>query len=101
MYRITQRISDTLWTMLAKGWKCILNCASRFVFVVLNFNAFCNAYTVQRHYTEFLRSNRIFCLILGIIFGNYCLTVSNEGDDNLWFYFAYLNYPPMYEETDS
>ena len=93
--------SDILLAMIGKGWICILNFISWFVSILLNFTALCDAYTVQiQSYIVIPKRNRIFCLILGIIFGNYCLTVSNEGDDNLWFYFAYLNYPPMYEETD-
>ena len=90
VYRITQKVSDILWIMFENGWKCILNCVSRFVSVMLNFNALCNAYTVQRHYTELLRSNRIFCLLLGIIFWNCFLTVSNEVEDYLWLYFVYF-----------
>ena len=68
----------------------------------LNFNAFCDAYIVQKQsYTMLLKSNRIFCLILGITFENNLLSISNEGDDHLWFYFVFfLNYPPMYEEID-
>ena len=31
--------------------KCIFNCVSWFVSTMLNFNALCDAYTVQRHYT--------------------------------------------------
>ena len=49
-----------------------------------------------------LKSNKEFRLILGVTFGNYFLTVSNEVEDHLWLYFEYLlNYPPMYEEADS
>ena len=36
-----------------------------------------------------------------IYFGNYFLTVYNEGDDHFSLYFVYfLSYPPMYEEID-
>ena len=39
--------------------------------------------------------------MLGISFGNYFLTVYNEGDDNLCLYFVYfLNYAAVYEEND-
>ena len=56
-------------------------------------------YTVQRQsYTVLLKSNGIFCLLLGINFENYSLGVSNEGDDHKWIYFMFLNYLPMYEE---
>ena len=73
-----------------------------FVSNILNFNALCDEYTVQiQSYTVLLKSSRLFCLILGNTFGNYSLTVSNEGDDHLWVYSVNLNYPPMYEETDS
>ena len=48
-----------------------------------------------------LKNNGIFCLILEITFGNYFLTVSNEGDDYLLFYFVFFsNQPPMYDEID-
>ena len=80
---------------------CILNCVSWYVSIILKFTALCDTYTVQiQSYAVLLKSNRIFCLILGITFGNYFLTVSNEGDDHLWLYFVDLNYPSMYEETD-
>ena len=48
--RITQKKSDILWAMLGNAWKCILKCVSWFVSVILNFNALCDAYTVQRLY---------------------------------------------------
>ena len=98
VYRITQKISDKLWVILGNGCICILNCVSWFVSLILNFNALCVvAHAFQRQsYTMLLKSNRIFCLILGITFGNYFLTVSNEGDDHLWLYFVFfLNQPPM------
>ena len=100
VYRITQKISDILWTMLRNSWICILNCVSWKVLSMLNFDVPCDVYTVQRQsYTELLKSNRIFCLILGIPFENYFLTASNEGEDLLWLYFAFiLNHSPMYEE---
>ena len=47
-----------------------------------------------QYYTVLLKSNRIFCLNLGNTFGNYFLTVSNEGDDHLCLFFVCLNYPP-------
>ena len=61
----------------------ILNCVSWFLSVILNFKAFYDAHTVERHYTVLLKSNRIFCLVLRIIFGNYFLMVSNEVEDHL------------------
>ena len=67
--------------MLGKNWICILKFVLWFDSVILNFNAFYNAYTVQRLYTALLRSKRIFCLVLGIMFGIYFLTVSNEIED--------------------
>ena len=72
------------------------------VCITFNFNALCDAYTVQRQsYTMLHKSNIIFCLILGITFTCYFLTVSEENKDHLWQYFVYaLNYPPMYEEID-
>ena len=84
--------------MLGNDWKCIVNCVSWFVSIILNFNAFCDAYTVQKEgYTMLLKSN-ICCLILGVTFGNYILTVSNEGEDHLCLYFVYFwNWPPIYE----
>ena len=88
--RITQKIFDTLWTMLGNGWKCILNCVSWLVSPILNFNGLCIAFTVQRHYTVSLRNNRICYLILGIFFGNYFLTVYNEIKDHLRLYFVYF-----------
>ena len=64
IYRISQKISDTLWVMLENGWKCFLNCVLRFDSNVLNFNALDDVYTVL------LKNNRIFCLLLGNIIGN-------------------------------
>ena len=53
-------------------------------------------YIVMRmHYAVLLKSNRIFCLILGITFENYFLTILNEGEDHLWLNlptFALLNF---------
>ena len=100
--RITQKIFDALWVIHGNGWICILNCVSWFVSTILNFNALCDAYTVQmQSYTVLLKSNRIFWLMLGTSFGNYILTVYNEGDYHLWLYFLYfLDYLSMYEETD-
>ena len=90
-----------LWSMIGNGWIYLLNCVSWFVSVILNFNALCDEYTVQRQsYTVLLKSNGIFYLMLGITFGNYILRVSKDDDDHLWLYFVYLNYPSMYEETD-
>ena len=52
----------------------------RIVFIILNFNALSDAYTVQiQSYTGLFKSNRIFWLMLGISFGNYILRVYNEG----------------------
>ena len=67
-----------------------------------NFAVHCDPYTVQtQSYTVLLKSNRIFWFMLGISFGNYFLTVYDEGDDNLWLYFVYfLNSPLLYEEID-
>ena len=74
----------------------------RIVFIILNFNALSDAYTVQiQSYTGLFKSNRIFWLMLGITFGNYFSTVCNEGDDHLCLYFVqFLNYLPMYEEIN-
>ena len=41
--RITQKVSDISWTMLGNSWKCIFNCVSWFVSIVVNFNALCDA----------------------------------------------------------
>ena len=43
VYRITQNISDILWTMLGNCWKSIFNCVSWFISLILNFNALCDA----------------------------------------------------------
>ena len=88
--------------MNKNDWICILNCVSWFASIILNFIALCDAYTVQiQSYAVLLKNKRIICRILGITFGNYFLTVSNEFDDHLCLYFVYfLNYSPMYEETD-
>ena len=66
---------------------------------ILNFNALCDANTVQRQsYTVLLKSDGIFCQLLRIIFGNYFLMVSNEVEDHLLFHFVYfLNHLPIYE----
>ena len=58
-------------------------------FYYTNLNALCNVYTVQKKIYS-VTQNRIFCLILGLTFGNVFLMVSNEGEDNLWLYFAYF-----------
>ena len=51
--QVTQNISDILWIIFGNDRKCILNCVSWFVSVILSFNALCNAYTVRRqNYTE-------------------------------------------------
>ena len=56
----------------------------RIVFIIVNFNALPDGYTVQiQSYTGLLKSNRIFWLMLEMSFGNYFLTVYNEGDDYL------------------
>ena len=39
-------ISDILWAMLGKGRKYVFHYVSWFVSIILNFNAFCDAYTV-------------------------------------------------------
>ena len=57
IYRVTQKISHKLLVMLRNDWKCIYYCVLLFVFIILNFNAFCHMYTVQRVYTVFLKRN--------------------------------------------
>ena len=95
VYRITQEFCEILWATLGNDWKCILN------YTILNFNSLCSAYTVWRYYTVLLKSNEIFSLPLGIIFGNYFLMVSIKVKDYLGFYFAYfLHYQPIYQKTD-
>ena len=76
--------------------------SSIFVSIVQNFNALCDAYTVQmQSYTGLHKSKRIFWLMIGISFGNYFLTIYNKGNDHLWLYFVYfLNYLYIYEEID-
>ena len=69
--------------MIGNDWKCIVKSVSWLVSIILNFNDLCYEYTVQRHYTVLLRSNRIFYIILGLTFGNYFLTVSDEVEDHL------------------
>ena len=87
-------------TMIGNGWKCILNCVSWIISIILNFNAICDAHAVQRQsYRILLKNNRIICLILRIILGNYFLTVSSEVENHLWLYFVYfLNHLAIYEE---
>ena len=46
MYKITQKIYDILWAKFGNVWKYIFNSASQFVAIILNFKAFCDAYTV-------------------------------------------------------
>ena len=97
--RITQMISDALWAMLRNDLKYILKYVSWFVSIILNFHAFCDAYTVERHCTVLLKSNKIICLILRRIFGNYILMVSNEAEDQLRLNFVWiLNHLPIYED---
>ena len=50
--------------------------------------------------TVLLKSNKMFCLVLEITVRCYFLTVSNEGDNHLWLYFVFLNYPLTFEEID-
>ena len=69
VYRIKEKISDILWTMFGNSWKCIFNCVSWFLSLILNFSALCGAYTVLRHYTLLLKSNRIFCFLLEVCMG--------------------------------
>ena len=82
VYKIIHKFLIYYELCCGNGWKCILNCVSWLVSVILNFNALGNANIVQRHYTELLRSNWIFCLILRITFWNYFLTVSKEVEDH-------------------
>ena len=73
-----KKIFDTLRIMLQNSWICILNCASWFVSIILNFNALCDVYTVQRQsYTLLIKRNIIFCPILGIILGNVWICILN------------------------
>ena len=97
-----KKICDILWVIIVNGWICISNCVSWFVWNIINVNALCDAYTVQiQSYTVLFKSNWIFWLMFEIYFGNYFLTVYNEGDDHFSLYFVYfLSYPPMYEEID-
>ena len=83
VYRVIQKISDTLWATFENGWKCIFKCISWFASIIVNFNALCDAYTVYRYYTVLFKNNRKFCFLLGIIFENYFLTVSNKVEDHL------------------
>ena len=90
--RITQKISDALWAMLGNGWKYIFNCVLWFISVIVNFNALCDTYTVYRHYTVFLKSNRAFSFLIKIIIGNYFLMVSNKIEEHFWLHFVcFLN----------
>ena len=44
-------------------------------------------------------SYRMFYLIIGILFGNYMLTVSNKVEEYLWLYFGYfLNFLSIFGE---
>ena len=97
-----QKFFHILWAMLGNGCICISNCVLWLVSIILNFNALCDADSVQRlNYAVLLKSNRIFYRIFGITYGNYISTVSNKGEDYLWLYFlSFLNHPLMYEKTD-
>ena len=72
--------------------------------ILLNFNELCDAYTVQKQsYTKqfkLLKSNRIFCLTLEVIFWNYFITVSNEDENYFRLYFVFLCYLPCYKKSD-
>ena len=47
--------------------------------IMIIFNALCDAYIVERQsYTVLLKRNRILCLIMGKIFGNYFLTIYSK-----------------------
>ena len=58
MYRSMFRTQDhtkmtvMLRIMLRNVWKCLLNSVLWFVYIILKFNALCNAYAVQMQYTE-------------------------------------------------
>ena len=97
VHKFTQKVSDTLWAMFGNGYKYIFNCASWFASIILNFNPLCDVYAISRHCTVLLKSNRIFSFLLGIIFGNFFLSVSNNVGKYLWLHFVYfLNlYPSM------
>ena len=45
--------------MLENDWKCVLNCVSWFVYVMLNFYELCNVHTVQTHCTEMLHYSQL------------------------------------------
>ena len=69
MFRIQNDTKDfnILWAMLGNGCICILNCVLWLVSIILNFNALSDAYSVQRYsYTALLKSNRVFCPIVGV-----------------------------------
>ena len=61
--------------ILISGWKCIFNCVSWFLYIILYLNALSYVHAFQRHYTVLFKNNRIFCLKLGIIFGKYFLNI--------------------------
>ena len=76
--RITPKIPYILRAVLGKGWECIFKRVSRFVSITLNVNGLGDAYRVYRRYRVLLKINRIFWLLLIIIFANYFLTIFNN-----------------------
>ena len=82
--------------MLGNNWIFILNSVSWFASFILNFNALCDAYSVQiESNAMLLKNNRILWLILGITFGNYILTVSNKSRTFMALFCLLLNYLSM------
>ena len=98
--RITQKVSDTLRAKLKNCWKYILHCISSIVSNIRNLKVLCDAYTVQKLYTSLLKCNGIICLLIGIVFGNFILTVFNKVENHLWLHLVYfLNHLAIYEEN--
>ena len=101
LYKRIQDHTKHFSYIMGYTWKCLdmyFILCFMVLSIILNFNALCDVYILQKQsYIVLLKNNRLFCVKLGITFGNYILTVSDEGENHVRLYFAYfLNYPCTY-----
>ena len=82
-----------VWKRLEVYFQCVL--WFFFIIIVLNFNALCDVHTLLTQYTVLLKSNRILCLLIGIIFKCF-LMFSYKFEEHFWFF---LNHASIYEEA--
>ena len=60
LYTGSHKVSPIYYELCLESAGNVFSIVSWFVSITLNFNAFCDAYTVQRHYTVLLKSKSIF-----------------------------------------